>query len=115
MPLFVSLCIGGADRAVSAPVHVRDSSGSRLQRKLTQLARVDVVILDELGYVPFDKAGADLLFGFSSQRYERRSLVVTRRLEDPNPIAPRSPISSPSSAATRGPSYNNAYLRRLVP
>ena len=28
----------------------------RLQRKLAQLARVDVVILDELGYVPFDKA-----------------------------------------------------------
>ena len=32
----------------------------RLARKLDQLARVDVVILDELGYVPFDKAGADL-------------------------------------------------------
>ena len=52
----------------------------RLQRKLAQLARVDVVILDELGYVPFDKAGADLLFGFISQRYERRSLVVTTNL-----------------------------------
>ena len=49
----------------------------RLQRKL---ARFDVVILDELGYVPFDKAGADLLFGFISQRYERRSLVVTTNL-----------------------------------
>ena len=32
------------------------------------------------GYVPFDKAGADLLFGFISQRYERRSLVVTTNL-----------------------------------
>ena len=52
----------------------------RLQRKLDQLARYDVVILDELGYVPFDKAGADLLFGFISQRYERRSLVVTTNL-----------------------------------
>ncbi len=48
--------------------------------KLDQLARFDVVILDELGYVPFDKAGADLLFGFISQRYERRSLVVTTNL-----------------------------------
>ena len=37
-------------------------------------------LLDELGYVPFDKAGADLLFGFISQRYERRSLVVTTNL-----------------------------------
>ena len=33
-----------------------------------------------LGYVPLDKAGADLLFGFISQRYERRSLVVTTNL-----------------------------------
>ena len=30
--------------------------------------------------MPFDKAGADLLFGFISQRYERRSLVVTTNL-----------------------------------
>ena len=52
----------------------------RLARTLDQLARFDVVILDELGYVPFDKAGADLLFGFISQRYERRSLVVTTNL-----------------------------------
>ena len=36
----------------------------RLARKLDHLARFDVVIVDELGYVPFDKAGADLLFGF---------------------------------------------------
>ena len=52
----------------------------RLARKLAQLARFDVVIIDELGYVPLDKAGADLLFGFISQRYERRSLVVTTNL-----------------------------------
>ena len=52
----------------------------RLARKLAQLARFDLVIVDELGYVPLDKAGADLLFGFISQRYERRSLVVTTNL-----------------------------------
>ena len=43
----------------------------RLARKLAQLARYDVVHVDELGYVPLDKTGADLLFGFISQRYER--------------------------------------------
>ena len=52
----------------------------RLARKLAHLARFDVVVIDELGYVPFDKAGADLLFGFISQRYERGSLVVTTNL-----------------------------------
>jgi DNA replication protein DnaC len=52
----------------------------RLSRKLEQLARYDVVILDELGYVPFDREGADLLFGFITRVYERRSLVVTTNL-----------------------------------
>jgi len=52
----------------------------RLSRKLEQFARFDLVILDELGYVPFDKAGADLLFGFITKVYERKSLVVTTNL-----------------------------------
>jgi len=52
----------------------------RLSRKLEQLARYDVVILDELGYVPFDREGADLLFGFITRVYERKSLVVTTNL-----------------------------------
>ena len=38
------------------------------------------MVLDELGYVPFDKAGADLLFGFITRVYERRSLIVTTNL-----------------------------------
>jgi DNA replication protein DnaC len=52
----------------------------RLSRKLEQMARYDIVILDELGYVPFDREGADLLFGFITRVYERRSLVVTTNL-----------------------------------
>lgn len=49
----------------------------RLSRKIELFARFDVVVLDELGYVPFDKQGADLLFGFITRVHERRSLIVT--------------------------------------
>jgi DNA replication protein DnaC len=52
----------------------------RLSRKLAQLARFELLILDELGYVPFDREGADHLFGFISKVYEHRSLVVTTNL-----------------------------------
>lgn len=59
---------------------VEAKSQDRLSRKLEQLARFDVVAIDELGYVPFDKQGADLLFGFITRVYERRSLIVTTNL-----------------------------------
>ena len=52
----------------------------RLSRAVERLARHDVIVLDELGYVPFDKEGADLLFGVIARVYERRSLVVTTNL-----------------------------------
>ena len=38
------------------------------------------VILDELGYVPFSKAGAELLFEVVSRAYERTSLIITTNL-----------------------------------
>lgn len=63
-----------------ANVLLEAKAEDRLSRKLEQLARYDVIVLDELGYVPFDKVGADLLFNFISKVYERRSLVVTTNL-----------------------------------
>jgi DNA replication protein DnaC len=42
-----------------------------------------LVIIDELGYVPFSKVGAELLFQFCSSRYERGSMIITTNLEFP--------------------------------
>lgn len=51
-----------------------------LKRFLTQVEKHDLIILDELGYVPFSKAGAELLFEIISRSYERLSLIVTTNL-----------------------------------
>ena len=52
----------------------------RLDRFLAQLDRVDLLICDELGYLSFSRAGAELLFQVFADRYERRSLLVTSNL-----------------------------------
>jgi len=49
-------------------------------RLMRRLERIDVVILDEVGFVPFDRAGGELLFNVLSARHGRRSLVVTTNL-----------------------------------
>jgi DNA replication protein DnaC len=51
-----------------------------LQRLMSQLERQHLLILDELGYVPFTKVGAELLFEVVSRAYERLSLIVTTNL-----------------------------------
>jgi DNA replication protein len=48
-----------------------------LQRLLQKYARYDLLILDELGYVPFSKEGAELLFQIISERHERGSVMIT--------------------------------------
>jgi DNA replication protein DnaC len=52
----------------------------RLDRLLAQLDRLDLVIVDELGYLSFSRAGAELLFQVFADRYERRSLLITSNL-----------------------------------
>ncbi|KMZ44444.1 transposase [Bacillus sp. FJAT-27238] len=46
-----------------------------------ELMDADLLILDELGFVPFHKDGADLLFHLISECYERISVIVTSNLE----------------------------------
>jgi DNA replication protein DnaC len=52
----------------------------RLDRLLSQLDRLDLLIIDELGYLSFSRCGAELLFQVFADRYERRSLLVTSNL-----------------------------------
>ncbi len=57
---------------------------AREERKLLRLEanirRSDLILIDELGYIPLDKVGAEHLFGFFSQCYEQVSLIVTTNL-----------------------------------
>jgi DNA replication protein DnaC len=51
-----------------------------LLRLKKQLAPQDLIIVDEFGYVPFSKTGAELLFEFFAGRYERGSVMITTNL-----------------------------------
>jgi DNA replication protein DnaC len=59
-------------------IEARDEK--RLLRLQRQLAAYQLLIIDELGYVPLSTTGAELLFEVFSQRYERGSILVTSNL-----------------------------------
>ncbi len=51
-----------------------------LSRLVSKYARHDLLIIDELGYVPFSKEGAELLFQVLAQRHEKASVIITSNL-----------------------------------
>jgi DNA replication protein DnaC len=57
---------------------------ARDERRLTTLQqryqKVALLVVDELGFVPFERAGGELLFNLLAQRYERRSTILTTNL-----------------------------------
>ena len=57
-----------------------EARAGRTGRLATQLARADLVILDELGYLPFPRAGGQMLFHLISRLYESTSVIVTTNL-----------------------------------
>jgi DNA replication protein DnaC len=51
-----------------------------LQRLLQRYVRYDLLILDELGYIPFSKEGSELLFQVLAERHEKGSVLITTNL-----------------------------------
>jgi len=62
--------------------HLSDAKAKgELKRFMKQIERVDLLICDEWGYVPFEKDGVQLLFQVVSECYERKSIIITTNLE----------------------------------
>ena len=74
----LSVGFNTAASLVNELLEARDEK--RLLRLQRQLATYKLLIIDELGYVPFSQTGAELLFEVFSQRYERGSTLVTSNL-----------------------------------
>jgi DNA replication protein DnaC len=58
-----------------------EARADRQGRMADRLARLDFVILDELGYLPFAQTGGQLLFHLVSHLYEQTSVIVTTNLD----------------------------------
>ena len=52
-------------------------AAGRLQAELTRLGRYPLLVIDEVGYIPFEPEAANLFFQLVSARYERALLIVT--------------------------------------
>ena len=69
---------------VTAAALVHEMMEARDEKRLRQLqrklAKVKLLVIDELGFVPLSKTGAELLFELISQRYERGSTLITSNL-----------------------------------
>ena len=68
-------------RVIELVTHLMEAREEKnLLRLKNQLAKLDLLVLDELGYVPTSKVGAELLFDVISTAYERTSIIVTTNL-----------------------------------
>jgi DNA replication protein DnaC len=75
-------CVGGHSVLFSTAVDIINTlaaaqSAGRLKREIARYLKPGLLIIDELGFLPIDKHGADLLFQIISHRYERAPIVIT--------------------------------------
>ena len=68
-------------RAADLGRDLREARDERTLRLMQQrLQRVELLVIDALGFVPFDRVGGALLFNVFADRYERRSTLITTNL-----------------------------------
>ena len=75
-------CLNGHTVLFATAIDVINTLGAaqaagRMKQELKKYTRPSLLILDELGFLPIDKTGADLLFQVISRRYEQGALVIT--------------------------------------
>jgi DNA replication protein DnaC len=75
-------CLKGHNVLFTTAVDVINALGGaqkagRLQAELKKYLKPSVLVLDELGYLPIDKVGADLLFQIISHRYEKGPMIIS--------------------------------------
>jgi len=80
--LAYTACLNGSTVLFTTAIDVINSLSSaqetgRFQQELKKYLKPELLVLDELGYLPIDKHGADLLFQVISHRYERGSVVIS--------------------------------------
>ena len=77
-----SACLAGHSVLFASAIDIVNTLAAarkmgRLKEELKRYLRPAVLLVDELGYLPIDKTGADLLFQVISQRYEHGSIILT--------------------------------------
>ena len=85
------------------------SDDRRLLNLQRQLARLKLLIIDELGFVPLSTTGAELLFEVFSQRYERGSILVTTTCPLTNGLTCSVLSASPGRCWTASPTTSTSW------
>lgn len=75
-------CLKGYSVLFASAIDIVNTLGAacttgRLKTELKKYLKPDILVMDELGYLPVDKKGADLLFQVISQRYEHGPIILT--------------------------------------